>query len=65
MRYLSFCGKEYEFSEQYFFDALTQLANGYLTLTEAYFQYHLSGFADQKGIFQLPDKGQNELEKNS
>lgn len=63
MRRLSIGGKEFEISERYYLSSISHLAKGYYVLAEAYNNYHEAGFADWKGVFQMPDVGQNEVEK--
>ena len=63
MRRLSIGGHTFELSEHDYLSSISNLANGYYTLGEAYHNYHISGFADWKGIFQVSDEAQNETVK--
>jgi len=61
MRQLKIAGKVIEVSEVYFLNTISNLVKGYYVLAEAYYNYHFSGFADWKDIFQITDVGQNEV----
>jgi len=61
MRRFSIGGKVTEISEHDYLGLISNLAKGYYILAEAYHRCHLSGFADWKSTFQLPDVGQNEI----
>jgi hypothetical protein len=63
MRHLLIQGKEIEVDEDYYLSVISHLAKGYYILAKAYYNYHMSGFADWKGTLQMPDKGQNEVVK--
>ena len=63
MRRLFIGGRTFELSEHDYLSAIINLVNGYYTLAEAYHNYHLSGFADWKGSFQISDDNQNETVK--
>ncbi len=61
MRRLSIGGQMIEVDERYFLSLINHLAKGYHVLAKAYHNCHVSGFADWKGIFQMPDVGQSEV----
>jgi hypothetical protein len=63
MRQLLINGKEYEVNEKNYLNTIDQLAKGYTILAGAYHNYHESGFADWKGTFEVPDKGQFKYNK--
>jgi hypothetical protein len=50
-----------KFDNPDYFDIISQVANGYHVLANAYHNLHESGFADWKGTFLMPDVGQNEI----
>ncbi|MBC7228078.1 MAG: hypothetical protein H5T61_12760 [Thermoflexales bacterium] len=61
MRRLSIGRQVVEVGERYFLSLISHLAKGYYALAEAYHNCHVSGFADWKGTFQMPDIGQSEV----
>jgi hypothetical protein len=60
MHKLSIEGHLSELSEHDYLSSISNLANGYYILAEAYHNYHVSGFADWKGAFQISNAAQNE-----
>jgi hypothetical protein len=64
MRRILVKGKLYDISEHVYLGYIRNLVIGYYNLAELYHRSHISGFSDWKGIFQLPDVGQKELEKS-
>jgi hypothetical protein len=63
MYQLSIAGKVIEVPEDSYLNSIRHLAKGYIVLAEAYHNYHVSGFADWKGTFQLPEVGQSDVVK--
>jgi len=63
MHYISIDGKDIVLDDEYYLRTVSQLAKGYFILAEAYHNYHMSGFADWRGVLQMPDIGQNEVIK--
>jgi len=63
MRRLTIGEKVFEMSEHDYYSSINNLVQGLYRLSEAYHNYHVSGFADWKGIFKMPEVGQTEVEK--
>jgi hypothetical protein len=56
-----FSGKIYKPSQSEFFVTIISFAKGFVAIAKSYFEYHVTGFSDYKGIFKFPDVGQLEL----
>jgi len=53
----------FELTEEQLLATIKNLASGWIILTESYYTNQISGFPDITGIFVIPDKGQNELNR--
>lgn len=52
-----------ELTEEQLLGFIKSLANGWVHLTESYYTYHFSGFSDITGIFNIPNKRQNDINR--
>lgn len=52
-----------ELTEEQLLGFIKKLSNGWVHLTESYYTYHFSGFSDITGIFMIPNKGQNDINR--
>jgi hypothetical protein len=60
---IRFNNKTYELTEEQLLGRIKNLASGWIILTESYYTNRSSGFPDITGIFIIPDKGQNDLNR--
>jgi hypothetical protein len=62
MRRILVKGHLVEISELHYLGLISNLVKGYYNLAELYYRNIISGFSDWKGVFQMPDVSQKEME---
>jgi hypothetical protein len=60
---IQYKNKTYELTEEQLLTYIKHLANGWVLLIDSYYQYHVSGFSDITKIFEIPNKGQKEINR--